>query len=304
MSAAGMQGGDAPGWAALVSAPPSRERPSRPPDATHAQIPSQSLLEAGFLVAAAFAWHAVSRSDALLRWAAGRFLLDRKVAGSEPAFATDELSRLTWSNHTVSLVHALFAIAVAAFSLASISPVGDDVCNSAAMAAARPALLAEIAYSVYDLWHEVAVMAPLGKMSVAMVFHHVFVASSMFASLQLDYLVWFMGALLVNDASTVLLNLRWFNFQLLSRAQGAARVRLRSLQLPLDLCFAVCFFLCRILWIPLLGYLFHANAMCVAPRVPQALTVVSAVNFPVLWLLNAFWFSKILVIARGSKRKA
>eukprot|EP00499_Haloplacidia_sp_CaronLabIsolate_P007876 CAMPEP_0196780292 /NCGR_PEP_ID=MMETSP1104-20130614/7455_1 /TAXON_ID=33652 /ORGANISM="Cafeteria sp., Strain Caron Lab Isolate" /LENGTH=279 /DNA_ID=CAMNT_0042150489 /DNA_START=100 /DNA_END=939 /DNA_ORIENTATION=+ len=265
---------------------------------------AQPLLEVGFVLAAAFAWHAVSRSDALVRRAANQLLLRKGCSGSKPDMATDELSRITWANHTVSLVHALFAIAVAAFSLASISPMGDDVCNSFAMAAARPALLAEIAYSVYDLWHEVAVMRPLGKMSVTMVFHHVFVASSMFASIQLDYLVWFMGALLVNDASTVFLNLRWFNFQLLSQAEGPARAHLRSLQLPLDLAFAGTFLLCRILWIPVLGSLFYANSMCVAPHVPDALTVISALNFPILWLLNVFWFSKIVAIATGSKRKA
>jgi hypothetical protein len=136
----------------------------------------------------------------------------------------------------------------------------------------------EIGYFLHDL----VAIAPSWRLHVSDVFHHILSLSTMSITLtQLDSLHSFVAPLLLVDASTIVLNIMWFQRELNVGASHAKK---------LELLFAVMFFCLRIIWLPM--YLWETRTA--EPEKFHALGKVGESALGGVVVLQYYWFSLIV----------
>ena len=96
---------------------------------------------------------------------------------------------------------------------------------------------------------------------------------------------------MVAQFSTIFMIVRWFIV--------ALGYKKSALYMCNGVVFIIAFFLCRILLLPVMFYIYVTQyGLCWEAgldSVPLVLVAVSAVNFPILWGLNLVWF-RVLVL--------
>lgn len=143
---------------------------------------------------------------------------------------------------------------------------------------------------VSDAWLRIRPISGL------MLLHHVNILVFFLAGLTMHALTWFMGAMLVNEASTVPLHVTWF-------LNGLGQTN----TLPFTICgslLILCFLIARVVAITAAFAIFLRAGGCTSVLGHEArpmfyLTVMATVLH---WCLNTYWFKKLLDLARKKSR--
>ena len=198
--------------------------------------------DSGFVASAGLFWGALS---ALI------YLLSHLLA---PQFrALSSVKQSEWISTTVSSVHALFAVTVACKVLRD-AKVPRDACT-AQETWLDACIMMSVGYFINDLIIEFASMTFLSKRkNWAIVFHHVFVASSFVLAVRYSFVTWFLAVLLLNELSTIFVNFRWYLLTLGQKNGG--------LYLCNGVMLIVSFFLCRVVFLPAVFYLLFEDFGC------------------------------------------
>ena len=177
----------------------------------------------------------------------------------------------------------------------------------------------------YYIFHNVAMIFHWCKYDEPLIYHHIFTIISIIIAVRCSFVTWHLATLLWTEASTVFLNLRYFlsifnvsdddnknatntNDEKKTATKKKAMTTVQNVN---GLMFAFTFFLCRILFIPWMFYRYAIDfEFCWTSTngdgidisgvggsrddVPVIVRSFAAVNFPILWVLNVFWFQKML----------
>ena len=122
---------------------------------------------------------------------------------------------------------------------------------------------------------------------MSFLFHHFLVGISIAASVHYSFVTWILAVLLFNELSTIFMNCRWF---LLALGHKDSKLYVCN-----GVLFVLAFFLCRVLFLPFVFYFYATKwGLCWSVPVPTVLRTLSALNFPILWVLNLVWFRKLV----------
>lgn len=194
----------------------------------------------------------------------------------------------------LSTLHALWCCAIGFATLfAGDAYTEPSVCVGPSPDWRRMCLLLTVGYFLHDLQIEVtAGSGKGGKPDPSMIFHHVFITVTWALALHFDMFTWFMCTLLLNEASTPFLNLRWY---LAQRKRNSGQLYVIN-----GISLVVMFFVCRVVLIPLLAYVAYLHNFCYVPDmagVRLAMVGMFVFNWIAHYSLNVFWFYKL---ARGA----
>jgi len=198
-----------------------------------------------------------------------------------------------WAAYGMSFIHASYCIVAGIIALI-LSPAEDDICFANALWR-DVFILASCGYFVQDFFSEIA----QPRKDWGMIFHHVFVPTFLFLSVHQHQLTHALALLLLNEGSTPFLCIRW-NLKRLERLRGWTEQEER-LYVRNGIVLLLTFLIFRVLLIPAI-WLQSFLAGCLDPNIAAddltiAMVYVANVNFPLLWLLNLFWFQ---LLVRGA----
>merc|ERR1711939_8156 len=147
-------------------------------------------------------------------------------------------------------------------------------------------------FSCGNLMQDLFVELAEERKDYGMIFHHIFVPVFLFIAVQRHLLTHALALLLLNEASTPFLCIRWF-LKEVERSRGWQEAE-RRLYFRNGVCLLAIFFVFRVLLIPA-AWLQAFLLGCLNPAIGHnefdtVLVVIGNINFPVLWLLNLYWF--------------
>jgi hypothetical protein len=202
--------------------------------------------------------------------------------------------KIEWHAYAVSTIHTLFTLWTAVRNI-----LHDEEWTPAYLCEGRVdwrswCFSVTIAYFCVDIvLMMVAKMVakdPGYRMDLSLVFHHFFVGGSIVLSMHYSYVTWFLAVLLFNELSTLFLNFRWF---LLTSGMENHKLFMTN-----GAIFTVTFFFCRVCLLPILFFFYWKRAgLCLETHqadIPLSFKALAFCNFPLLWVLNCFWFVKII----------
>jgi len=139
-----------------------------------------------------------------------------------------------------------------------------------------------VSMCICDVWQA---WRPVDK---SMILHHVFILSFFTLGYVVDVGVWFGSALLINELSTPFVNVFWYLKYIGQKESKAFKINGTVLLLT--------FFVFRILYIPFNFWHFQAHGLCLDSENPayQHLSWLMLIGYVAIYLINLFWFSKLV----------
>lgn len=221
-----------------------------------------------------------------IAWKLGHMMCDRYHANKSAADADDEYEP-RWAAYGLSFVHAIAATIAGAVCLYETPPSG-EMCNADARWR-NTCLLVSCGYFAQDLLSEVR----QPRIDYGMIFHHIFVGFFIFIAVQMHIFTQVLGLFLLNEGSTPFLCIRW-ELKRIERTKGWTPAQ-ETLYFRNGLVLLFMFFACRVFLIPAV-WTQALLAGCLDPStygddtVKTVAAYIGNVNFPVLWLMNCYWY--------------
>lgn len=193
-----------------------------------------------------------------------------------------------WAIYALSFVHAVLSSMEGAYAMI-MAPAQDQMCSASDPWRDRM-ILVSCGYFLNDLFIELK----KEKKNAGMLFHHIFVFTFLFLATQTRMFTHPLAVLLLNEASTPFLSIRWN----LKRIEGfrALTPGEKKMDYFNGLSLIAMFGIFRIALIPIIWLqVFQAGCLDTARGNGDLLTGMMIffgnVNFPVLWAMNLYWYN-------------
>lgn len=205
------------------------------------------------------------------------------------------VTRLDVVERATGLVHALVSGCIGIYAWTAM-PVGACTYNPAAEQFLRFGVAFTMSYIIYDQLLLVLVEAVYRVRDVwwTMWAHHVNILTLFGVGLAYNQMSWFLAAHLINEVSSVPINLCYFMKN--HRQEGTpAFMAMGGLAV-------LTFTVLRILLIPAIGYMFYKAGSCTSAGNPPGLVALGWTVIAIHWMLNCYWYGKMLSLVCRKKR--
>lgn len=198
------------------------------------------------------------------------------------------------TDRILAFVHAVVSGSFGVYAWTAV-PLGQCTYDAGQEQTMRFGVATTMSFLMYDFTLLIVAEAvlKLRDASKAMWLHHINILPYFFFGIFHNQVSWFMCANLINEVSTVPLHVTFFmhahgkNNNILFFVMGAVLV--------------LTFLVLRVVAIVVIAYYFYAQRSCVNEGSPAHLAVISWITVTIHWILNSYWYMKIMQLILKKK---
>lgn len=201
------------------------------------------------------------------------------------------------TDRCLAFVHAIVSGSFGIYAWTAV-PLGRCSYDAGEEQTMRIGVATTMSFLMYDFALLVVAEAilRLRDTSKAMWLHHINILPFFFFGVYHNQVTWFMCANLINEVSTVPLHITFF-----MHAHGRSN---NILFIVMGGILVLTFLVLRVVAIVIIAYYFYLQKSCVGEGSPAHLAVISWITVSIHWILNSFWYWKImqLIVKRKISR--
>jgi hypothetical protein len=220
----------------------------------------------------------------------GMCILKSPLADALMTKETKGVSKVDVVERVTGGIHALISSGFGIYAWTAVS-VGQCTYDSKTEMVLRFGVALTAAYLINDFFFLFLVEAVQRTREPwwSMWMHHINIVTFFFIGLASNHISWFMCANLINEVSTVPINVGF-----MMKAHGYSGSLMYN---AVGMLAFVAFTVLRIAAIPYIGYLFYQAGSCSAAGASRALVSLCWAVLAIHFILNAYWYCKLLALA-------